>query len=99
MWNALMALAAAAMAVVGAMATPARADSGRAWWGPVASSGYVPGFVSQIPRPNLPGPVVYEYVQPGPVTYDYYALPPQYDPPVPLQPCWNSPGNYRFRAC
>src|SRR5262245_48478 len=96
----LPALAAVATIAVAMLATPAEADGERGERRPAVVGGIVAGVIvsNQLPRPNFPGPVVYEYAQPGPVTYDYYALPPQYLPPVPLEPCWNSPGSFRFRA-
>ncbi len=97
----LTAFAAAAAIAVVALAGPATADDRPGSLGPAIVTGVVAGTVvsAQVPRPYYPGPVVYEYAQPGATYYEYYALPPQYLPPAPLQPCWNSPGSYRFRAC
>lgn len=94
--------AAATVAAAATIATPASADSaGPGWLAPAVFGGFVAGAIigNQIARPRYPGPVVYEYAQPGPTYYEYYALPPQYFPPPPPQPCGNWPGSYRSRVC
>ena len=97
----LTVLAAAATVAAATIATPAIADGARGWLAPAVFGGFVAGAIigNQIARPRYPGPVVYEYAQPGPTYYEYYALPPQYFPPPPPQPCGNWPGSYRSRVC